>query len=328
MNTYAENKKSAVFSDRRKYAVIAVVCALAVCLVLKPEIAPEAVSVALSGCVKRLIPALFPFICISGILLRAGFGEMCGKILGRPFSAIFGLHQTGSSAYILGAVCGFPVGGRAALSVAKEGELSNNEALLLCALCNNAGVGFVVCGVGAGLLGSVRTGVMLYLANFFSAFAAVTLGRLALRTPRRRYVASNAPEDQKSTELSVLSVISESVADAALSMLKICSFVVFFTVLADMLSELLGFIPETQLVNAALASFLEISTGIGAVSVLLSTEGAMLARFLLGFSLGFGGMSATMQLLSFSGKSIAGEKYILLKLVQGVICGGITTCFL
>ncbi len=314
MNTYLQDKKSRSLSvSLGILAAVTLCCALAVFLVMRPFIAPEAVEKALSGCVTRLIPALFPFICISAILVHAGFGDICGRVIGRQFSAVTGLHPNGASAYILGAFCGFPIGGRTALSVSEDCSLDENETLLLCVLCNNPGVGFVICGIGAGLLGSVKSGVLLYLTNLFSVFSVAVLGRIMMRLPRKKH-HSIAPENKKPEKFQVLSSISESIGEASVSMLKICGFVVFFTVLSNVLCRAFETFPKSGFLTAIIPCILEITAGAEAA------VGNPFGIPLLFFTVGFGGMSAVMQLVSFSGERLSAWKYILLKLVQGIIC--------
>ncbi len=333
MNTLTEikvsstGKKNSFFCSEHTLFIIS--CALAVCLILQPHIAPSAVNFALSGCVYRLIPSLFPFICISGILTRADFGNFCGKFIGKPFSALTGLHPSGASAYILGIFCGFPVGGRTALTVSKDSQLSKNEALLLCTLCNNPGLGFVVCGIGAALWGSAHFGAVLFILNLLSAYIVLLIAGPFL-LPKKTHIRciSNAPSVQKHEDISVLKVISDAVADASVAMLKICSFVVFFTVVTEALGNALEFIPQSDFLKAAISSLLEITAANELTRKLFLSGEAFLAKVLTFFAVGFGGLSAGMQLISFMGEQASGAKYILLKLLQGVICAALGSIFI
>ncbi len=325
LNTLTENKILSLPKKHRtlrpEYILFTLASALALSLVLHPSIAPSAVNSALWGCVYRLIPSLFPFICISGILTRADFGSFCGKLIGKPFSALTGLPPSGASAYILGIFCGFPVGGRTALAVAENADMSKNETLLLCTLCNNAGLGFTVCGIGSALWGNSRFGVILFLINLLSAYIVLLIAKpFLLHKKRPRNHISNAPANDFSSDISVLKIISESIVDASVAMLKICAFVVFFTVVTEVIGNTLTFLPNCEILKSAVASVLEISTACELSHKLWLSGEAFWAKALTFFSVGFGGMSACMQIISFMGEQVSGAKYVLLKLLQGLIC--------
>ncbi len=333
LNTLTENKISPKTKHFRffpsKYTLFILSSALAVCLILKPQISASAVNFALSGCVYRLIPSLFPFICISGILVRADFGNFCGKLIGKPFSALTGLLPSGASAYILGIFCGFPVGGRTALAVSKASSSDKNEAFLLCVLCNNAGLGYVICGIGAGIWGSTRFGVLLFAANLISAYIILLISKpfvLRKKSPQKSF--SNAPANEISQDIPVLKVISESVADAAIALLKICAFVVFFTVVTESIGNAFGFIPKIEIFKTAVASLLEISSANELTRQLFLSGEQSVAVMLTFFSVGFGGMSSAMQLISFMGEQASGAKYVLFKISQGLICSALGIIFL
>ncbi len=310
-----------------EYTLFAISLSFAVFLILHPHIAPSAVNSALSGCVYRLVPSLFPFICISGILTRADFGGFCGRLIGKPFSALTGFHPDGASAYILGVFCGFPVGGCTALSVGKSSDMSKNETLLLCVLCNNAGLGFVVCGIGIALWGSAQFGALLFILNLFSAYITVIVAKCFIlgKSPLRKSF-TNAPTDDNLQNISVLKVISESVADASLSILKICAFVVFFTLVTEGFGSTLQALPYCEISKTAIAVLFEISTANELTHELFLSGEMLFARMLTFFSVGFGGMSAGMQLISFMGNQVNGANYLILKLIQGCVCSvlGIT----
>ena len=65
---------------------------------------------ALSLCAKSVIPALFPFLAVSRLLVSLGFGEWISPHLAGVMTPLF--HQPGpaSSALLLGLVGGYPIG--------------------------------------------------------------------------------------------------------------------------------------------------------------------------------------------------------------------------
>ncbi len=281
------------------------VLAVSFCFITHPETTKRAVTDALSFCFSTLIPSLFPFAVAGEVLVSAGFGEFCGKLCGNRF-----MRGRGLSAFLLGAFCGFPIGGKTAISFYENGELERSEAELLCAVCNNAGAGFVIAGIGSAMWKSTSFGVCLYLVQLISAILTAYLLKPLFKRD------TNAPRTRNIIEKddyphSVSSIISNAVPNAVFTMLRVSGFVVFFELLLSLVSP-----------NAVLSVLLEITSGVTAL-LRLSIEPAneFLAKAGTFFAVGFGGLSVHMQLASFMGKSgISMYRYTIFKLLQAVLC--------
>ncbi len=68
------------------------------------------VSAALALCARSVIPALFPFLVVSTLLLRLGFGELAAPWLAGLMEPLFRVDGVGSAALLLGLVGGYPIG--------------------------------------------------------------------------------------------------------------------------------------------------------------------------------------------------------------------------
>ncbi len=183
----------------------------------------------LALCVRSVIPALFPFLAVSSLLLSLGFGEWLSAPLAGLMS-LYGIGGAGASALVLGLVGGYPVGARAAASLVREGLLSRDEGTRLLTFCNNANPAFVMNVLGLGVFGSFRTGLWLWLIHLAAALAAgLALGRPKKGTPRRDRIPAAAPGLRA---VRLPSALVTAVRSAAEAMLGVCAFVVFFYVLA------------------------------------------------------------------------------------------------
>ncbi len=317
MNT-AITKKSQIFtrSELTKKALpIVLSAALSVFLFINPSSSSIAVKNSLNICVTRLIPALFPFLCISGVLVRSGFGDVCAGIFGRGFELATGLPKEGAASYILGIFCGFPVGGKTACDICRVPE----KTTALAVLCNNSGLGFVVCGIGAGLWGSQMLGVSLFAANTVSAFLTVKL--VFPKKERRSKSQISAPAIEKGVNFSVMDAISDSLSEASVSMLKICGYVTFFTLVCECIGNTLTFIPQSGFVKIICASLLEITTACASANEFFAKgySSVVFCKAATFFAVGFGGLSSAMQLFSFTKKADP-RRYLSAKLVQGLLC--------
>ena len=97
-------------------------------LILKnPEIAVAYVNRGLLLCAKTVIPSLFPFMVISEMIVRGGFGEGWIRRLGKPLCRLLGLSEAGCVAMLLGMLCGFPVGAKCTVLSYERGALSRED---------------------------------------------------------------------------------------------------------------------------------------------------------------------------------------------------------
>ena len=188
----------------------------------------DAVTTALSLCTRSVIPALFPFMVVSSMLVALGLGELLSAPLG-GLMAIYGIGGAGASALVLGLIGGYPMGGRTAAQLYRDGLLTKDEAERLLAFCNNANPAFLISVLGTGIFGSFRAGLWLWLIHIA---AALTAGLLVGR-PRRGPVSRSpcAPAAAFRTA-GIASVFVSSVQTALQSILNVCAFVVVFCILS------------------------------------------------------------------------------------------------
>lgn len=296
----------------RKIALVTIVLFTVFWFITHPEITKSAVTEALSFCFSTLVPSLLPFAIAGEILVLSGSGDI--------FKGIFGSGSplgSGASAFLLGALCGFPIGGRTAIRLYENGELEKDEAELLCAASNNAGAGFVISGIGSAMWKNTAFGVTLYLVQLFSAvMSAIILKPLFKKGKNAPRIRDNKKISQK--EPSFSSMISLAVPNAVSAMLKICGFVVFFEIVLSAVS----FYVADPVMHAALSVFLELTSGVTALLRLTSDPTfELLAEIGTFFAVGYGGLSVHAQLFSFAeGSGISVYRYELFKLVQASIC--------
>ena len=259
---------------------------------------------ALVFCGSAVIPALFPFLAVSGLLISLGFGEWLGPRLA-GLMALYDLPGSAGSALVLGLAGGYPVGARTAADLYRKGALTRDEAERLLGFCNNSNPVFLISVLGAGVFGSLRVGVYLWLIHILSALLTGFFFR------GRRAVHRAVPKTLPSKGFAAAFV--EAVGNAGNSMVSICAFVVLFYVLASPLAAL-GW-PA-----AALTGFLELFS----LTPLLSPDRA--GFLLAAVCSSFGGLSIRCQTaaaLDSSGLSL--KPCILGKCLQAtfaaVLCG-------
>lgn len=277
-----------------------------VLLLWRSAVAAEAVRRGLTLCARSVIPALFPYFVVSGLFISLGFADGVGRRLEPLTRRLFGVGGAGASAFFLGLLGGYPVGGRTVGQLYRAGRLSKDEAERLLAFCNNAGPSFILGVVGVGCFGSLRTGIYLYLVH---AFSAVLVGILF-----RKKAPVSGQKVRYSAAFEPIAVFVRAVGEAAEGMVRLCGFVVFFLVILALITDLTG------LNHPVLLGLAELTTG---VTALEGRPGDLVWAAAL---LGWGGLSVHGQTAAvLSDTDLGLGRYFLGKILQAIFSAGVVT---
>ena len=294
----------------------------AVALVLVFIYSDAAISAMSNGmrlCVTTLIPSLFPFMVLSELFVRSGAASIVGKIVGAPISKLFKISREGGVAWLLGALCGFPIGMRCAISLYEQGKISRSELEHLSTFCNSPSSAFIIGAVGASLLGSQKFGVLLYTAHLISAIIIGFAGRFFFPKKAEEFYC---PQDLQNTERkSAARIFSDSVSASAMSMLFICAFVLFFSSFSGILKLFLDRLCLGKLPRALTVGFFEMTGGVFAASELPLRYAIPTVAAITGWS----GMSVHFQLVGICGSSkLSLKPYFLAKVMSALLCSALT----
>lgn len=86
-----------------------------------------------------MVPVLFPFMILSGIVIRQNLTDSITGALSPFLSPLFHITPGGIYCLIIGFLCGFPMGARTVAQMYERGSLSRREAAHLLSFCNNIG---------------------------------------------------------------------------------------------------------------------------------------------------------------------------------------------
>ena len=267
-------------------------------------------------CSATVIPALFPFMVISELVVYSGLGRIIGKMISKPVKLLFGISESCACAFALGILCGFPIGAKTLCSLYDKGDISRQEIERAMIFCNNPGSAFVINAVGLSIFGNKRIGIMLYIVVILSSLilgisARIILGRVSenKKTPP---FSVNVPEKAEG-----VSIFIRAITGSASSMLSVCALVVFFSALVGCIGSILSDIGADIGVIAALGAFFELSSGVSICAELKPHYAILLCSAALGWS----GISVHLQIASIcSGLDISLKPYIISKAFQSVIC--------
>ncbi len=289
-----------------------------------PDIAIEYMGRGLSLCARTVIPSLFPFMVLSELTVRSGAGEALGRLFARPMRYLFGLSGAGSTAVVLGSLCGFPVGARTAVALYDRNVISRRECEHLLTFCNCPSSAFLITAVGVSLFGNRRLGTVLYFCVLGVSFLVGLTVRFFLRHER---AGRDHPHCPSGLHPGGAAMFTESVSGAATGMLTVCGYVIFFSTLSGTLSCLVrvcgGMEPR---LFALLCGFLELSGGISEASGLPDGRQALALTAAIA---GWSGLSVHCQIAGIcAGRHLSLRPYIIAKAVQAVLCGAVMALIL
>ncbi len=262
--------------------------------------AAAAARAGMDACLQAVAPSLFPFLVLGNLLTETGFPASALRLPGKAFERVFHIRGTALSAFLIGLLGGFPLGAVAASQAYEKGRCTREEAERLLVFSDNCSPGFLFGVAGARSLGSFGTPLCLLILQWA---ISIWLGILLGIGKQASYADEAAPANNS---LYIPSLLVRSVSSSARSLLNICAYVVFFTVLGSCL-------PQVPL----LRGMLELTGGI-----LLCTGPADLP--VAAFLLGWGGLSAAFQVFAAAQEAgIPIFRYLPLRLLHGglmVLC--------
>lgn len=265
-----------------------------------------AIRKALSLCVNSIIPSVFPCMVLSRLLISCGGAELIGRVFGKSLGKLFGISAPSVASFLLGAICGFPVGAVTAASLYKSNQISKDEFERLIGFTSLPSPAFVINAVGTSMLNNRNAGVFLFsLLILSSSIIGITVGKKksSPSTSIIVKISDNAP----------ISVnIVNAVTSSASAITMICAYSVFFDSLSTLFNELLTLLP---VLSALVSGFFEFSGGCAAAASLGSRFALPITALILGWS----GIGVHFQIMSVCG-NISFKKYFLSVFLRGILC--------
>ncbi len=290
-----------------KFIIVSALFCAAVILTVFSSRATEYARDALKVCTLSVIPSLFPYMVISQMIISSKAAYYLGKAL--PISRLVSLPECASAPIILGAVCGFPVGAKTAVDMYKCNALTKTEAEVLISFANNTGPSFIVSVIGASFFKSAPFGWQLYFFQLVSScISSFIVNRLLLpyKSPRKK----TKPEKIKYPGF------FSAVKDSTTSVLTVCGFIVFFSVVSGFAVPFITKISEDG--ANIFSAILEFTGGARTAALIGGSRG----RFLCGLSVGFSGISVFCQTAAFTSPAgLSLKRCVATKAVQGILTG-------
>lgn len=295
-------------------------------LILFPQHTTAAARNALTLCGSVLIPSLFPFFVLSGLVIESGLAARLGRICESLMRPIFRVCGIGSSAYILGMIGGYPIGASCVVDLYEKRLCTKTEAERMLAFCNNSGPAFILGAIGSGVFQSVRIGVLLYGIHLIASACTGVLFRFYHRREQPGFTTARV-----SAVKPFASAFPLAVRNALQSTLNVCAFVLFFAVLLQilktfgMIPALAGLFGGGSLALQGVTGCFEVTTGLCALQP--SPETLTACFILASFLLGFAGLAIHCQVLSFVNRTdLSLAPYFVGKILHGCLSALLAFC--
>lgn len=264
----------------------------------------EYVKDGISLSINVIIPSVFPFLILSDILINYIHYDKVTR-LRTFFERIFKINGAMISAYILGLLCGYPIGARMALTSYENGIIDKDECERLMSFSNNASPAYIICAVGGGLRGSIKEGALLYIITIISS----TLSGILSRNGKKCcHFTAYIPEQKYNFFHSIRNSIQTSIS--------IGGFITVFSVFFGLIETII----KNKVVLSLILPFLEISNACAFLSDLCIFPSS-LTFSLSALAISFSGICVATQTLAIipDGVKINTKRYFKIKLLQGLI---------
>lgn len=257
-----------------------------------------------------VLPALMPFMMISGFMMKERITEPLNRLFGPVLSVLFSIPYRMCYPVVVGFLSGFPVGAKVTGQMYRNGEISKEEAEYLISFCNNASPMFLISFIGVECL-HLRVPAEIFVFILFSAWVSSFYSR------RKYHISKNGKTcvPRQAARPGIVEALDESIMDSFVTMTKIGGYILLFSIL---IRAILEFVPVDHSLKYIIIGCLEITAG-GKVFSGISFVPWLKYSIFVGLC-AFGGISSMFQTASVlrqTGLSMAG--YVGAKCRQGFV---------
>lgn len=296
----------------------------------------------------QLIPALFPFMILTGMFLWFHDKYMRSDKIGRInmlLCRLWNLSPNGIYILILGHICGYPSGAQMIADRYKNGKISLQEAYYLLTISNQSSPAFIYSYFITYALNrsdeALGLFLMLYIGTFLTSLITRSHYLKAHRYPKSIYMGNltavccpntsaafdkskiqanhfNTPVIEKkdaNKDADFFTALDNSIVNSASICIKICGYIILFSVLSAITMQLFSrFAPLNQYITSSL----ELTYGL---SLLRNAKVAAKVKDLLLLGcFSFGGFCTMAQIKGMLvGTSLSIKPYIIGKGIYTVI---------
>ena len=318
----------------RKNQIITILITLFIALfIINLSTCIESTFTGLNLVIKAILPTIFPFSVICNLIIHYDGISFYSNILGPIICKPLKLSNCSSFPIVASILCGYPLGCKYCCDLYELGYISKEEFLRLLNIASNASLIFLIGSVVVAMLGNIKYGFILLLANYLSPLI------IGFFTKKNTHEFNNSNEYPLKTggSYNFGVIIKTSIENAINTTLQVGAFVIIFSII-------IGIIKNSSLINIIfnnIEKVLSLSPNslygifLGSIEytngckILTSISSSIIFKLsAISFICSFSGLSIIGQISSFTGKfNISLKKYSFIKFIQGIISFTITFIF-
>lgn len=279
----------------KKIPIVLLCCVLGYHLFASPLEASKYVKQALILWYEKMIPALFPFMILSGFCIRY---DLC-RYLMTPFypllNKIYKITPDMCAALLMGTLFGFPIGAKMCAELYQFGHINRNQAQYLLSFTNNIGPIYMISFALPLMQIPVRIGILIHIG------VPLVYGIFLRHTFYKKYDFSGLLSKSQTVTYGLANALDESIYSACNAITKLGGYMIFFLLCRLIFPS--GF----------MSLILEITSGLS------SCSGQFNPAVLFGM-LSLGGLSCMAQTYTvIQGTDLSMYQYVIHKIIQSVL---------
>ncbi len=253
-------------------------------------------------CCDVLVPSLFFLMVIAAFTVHSSVALYITRPLRGISRVCFSLPYVCMTPILLSLIGGYPVGARCVSILFKSGMITRDQAKKASYIAVSAGPGFLINYIALALLNHRESGVILLTSEIISV---IITGVIVSKT-----VKCEKDPPKGTLRATSSSLLIDSVEDASKGVFSMCSMVLMFSSLTEILKSALG---GHETILLILSNLLEITTG-------SNLSAGKIPLYLTAFFVGFSSLSVHCQIYAVL-KDVRPHigLFTLFRVLQGII---------
>lgn len=297
---------------------------LLIFLLIHPEESLACAKAGMTLWLNTLIPTLLPFIILTGTLTHINSIQKFLSPLESFFHIVLGVSSWGGYIFVLGMLCGYPLGAKLASDLYESRRISKKEALYLTTFCNNASPAFIITYLNKLCLKNTIPVSLIFISIFSANLICMLFFRFAVYKNSIYSFTVSAPLKKETSHTALQeSILDVSIMNGFETITRLGGYILLFSILAGCIRY---YHPFPAFYQYLLLGFIEITTGL---SIIASSELPAITRILISVSAtSSGGLCILAQTRSILHRDLSLLPYIISKCVSAVLTAAILYCLI
>ncbi|HSH36506.1 sporulation integral membrane protein YlbJ [Schnuerera sp.] len=320
------------------FLFIFVIVLILISIIKHPKLSLESAYEGLLTWGNIVVPSLFPFFVVSELLIASGFVNFISRLLEPLMKPLFNVPGAGAFSFSMSVVSGYPVGAKIVSNLRQNNLISQAEAERAICFSSTSGPLFMLGAVSIGMLNNPSAAPLIIYPHYLGAITLAFLLRFYKKTTNNITTEKKECKIKKTNHkisilqknISIGSILSDSVKNSINTITLIGGFMIFYSVLTELLfvskffNQFIYFINkivpleiDRELFSGFIAGILEVTTGCKKIATVNTS--LIYKITIINFLIGWSGFSIHSQALSFINKTdIQNRVYLFAKFLHGV----------